>query len=153
MRTAITLLFLLSTLLASEEIDNVYDEPEVEPSALERHQGGTHEAGQQYDFVSDAVDRQGSSGGSGEERGLHDQLESDAHGLLNKIFGRGDGIRPVNLDEDRSEGNNLIEALKKLSEGLEARSKELLADIKHARAKPSAGCCGAPTCCFCCSFA
>ena len=98
----------------------------MEPSALERHEVSTHEAGQQYDYVRDEVAVTVDGGEDAIAAGVNPAL---AH--LAKIFGDGlklDNAKVIHLDDEDEAGGgatgDLAEALKKLTQSLAASNEQ-----------------------------
>ena len=99
--------FCLAALTAGDDNDEAYDEPEVEPSTLERHEYATHSTqGEQFDFVRDAAEEQETDTGS-----------STAPQSLGAL------MQQLNQRNADGSGMSLVDMMGKLSEALAERQK------------------------------
>lgn len=118
-----TLVVLIIAFAAAQQDAEIFEEPEVEPSELERHQSGrsTMSGGPtQYDFVSEEAARIDESG---EEETGGDGSPGD---ILRRLFGGsggGQSVQMINLEGDGApelsrEMKDMIDSLKKMHEQL-----------------------------------
>ena len=119
----------VTVLRAQEGIDDVYEAPEVEPSALERHEAGTHEAGQQYDFVRDEATAAEGSEDTDDQPNIHPMIKQLLGGVPR-------GARVIQMDD--AEGLDVADVLRNfLSRSMNVPSSDSQKKGQQKRRAPS----------------